>query len=91
MTAVSSFEMLEINKAATKHNPEHKNPQIKIKIFIVMCFHDFVFVYVDRNNMHSQAYPRKTAILHTQTRLTMKPAWKSLQFSKTGNVFEILI
>jgi hypothetical protein len=23
--------------------------------------------------------------------LTMKPAWKSLQFSKTGNVFEILI
>jgi hypothetical protein len=32
MTALSSFEMLEINTAATKHNPEHKNTQIKIKI-----------------------------------------------------------
>jgi len=25
MKAVSSFKMLVINKAATKHNPEHKN------------------------------------------------------------------
>jgi len=41
--------------------------------------------------MNSQAYPRKTAILHTQTRLTMEPAWKSFQFSKAANLFEILI